>query len=441
MKQKSILQIFRSNIDENSVETVELEDNNNNLENPQEEQEEVEMRSEHEDETASESDNSEPEEASGKSDTPNLLEVYQTQEKWELRFPFAYYSASKKGWLCHLCSEYGEGDEYWRSVGVKLHAHPTDTFKRQMEGKKHIDAKKKKQELKNLLSKGRIYKQLIDGERQQSRNVKKRNRRVIKKFLKATYFLARKKWAVRENFRDVIDFLRDLGDQDIDEHLRECSSRATYTSVKSADEFLECLSKHLEDEFINRLIAAYDFTLMADETSDMGDRCELAIFVRYIDSDLHEIKEEFLGMVEVVGSKGAEALCMKICNVLQEKGINIENMRFNGMDGTNTMSGETSGLQRRFRHITPHSKYMNCRNHKLALVFVHLLEQYEALKAVDTSVVSVWKLMKYSSVKSAVFGEAQSAEGLQNLKLLKAAPTRWLHMGMPQSVWFQDSNP
>ena len=75
---------------------------------------------------------------------------------------------------------------------------------------------------------------------------------------------------------------------------------------------------------------------MASETMDMGDCCELA--------DRHEMQEEFLGMVKIVGSKSAEALCANICNVLQEKGVNIENMRFNDMDGTNNMSGEISGL-------------------------------------------------------------------------------------------------
>ena len=44
---------------------------------------------------------------------------------------------------------------------------------------------------------------------------------------------------------DVIVFLRDLGDQDIDQHLRECSNCATYEA--SVDKFLKCLSKHLGD--------------------------------------------------------------------------------------------------------------------------------------------------------------------------------------------------
>ena len=137
----------------------------------------------------------------------------------------------------------------------------------------------------------------------------------------------------------------------------------TYVSTTSTDEFLHCLSDHLEGDFLSRLISACDFSLMADETTDMTDRAELSIFIRYVDSDSHEVKEEFLGLVEVVGKKGMEALFKLICEVLQDKGVDINQMRFNGFDGTNTMSGEISGLQRRFRHLVPHSKYINIRNH------------------------------------------------------------------------------
>ena len=73
----------------------------------------------------------------------------------------------------------------------------------------------------------------------------------------------------------------------------------------------------------------------------------------------------------MVGSTGAEVLSKLICEGLQDKGVDMKQMRFNGFDGTNTMNGEVSGLQVRFRHFVPHSKYINCRNHQLALVFVH----------------------------------------------------------------------
>ena len=168
---------------------------------------------------------------------------------------------------------------------------------------------------------------------------------------------------------------------------------------------------------------------MADETTDIADRAQLSIFIRYIDADDHTVKEEYLGLTEVVGSKGAEALLEKICDFLKEKGIDINQMRFNGFDGTNTMSGEITGLQRRFRHLVPHTKYMNCRNHRLALVFVHLLPKHQALFDADAVIMAVWKLMKYSTVKASVFGAAQEAMGQNKLKLLKAAPTRWLSHG------------
>ena len=64
-------------------------------------------------------------------------------------------------------------------------------------------------------------------------------------------------------------------------------------------------------EFLNRLIVVHDFTPVATETTDLGDCCELAIFVRYVDSDLHELEEKCLGMVEVVGSKGEKPYVLR----------------------------------------------------------------------------------------------------------------------------------
>ena len=112
---------------------------------------------------------------------------------------------------------------------------------------------------------------------------------------------------------------------------------------------------------------------MTDETPNISDRAELSIFVRYVDSDTHKTNEEFLSRVEIIGSKGVEVLYILICEVLANKVIEINQMRFNGMDGTNTACGERSVLQRRLRHTAPNANSVNYCSHKLALVFVHLL--------------------------------------------------------------------
>ena len=51
------------------------------------------------------------------------------------------------------------------------------------------------------------------------------------KFFQVNLFSClKKKWAIHKNFPDFIKFLQNVGDKDIDWHLHNCSSRATYTS-------------------------------------------------------------------------------------------------------------------------------------------------------------------------------------------------------------------
>ena len=72
-----------------------------------------------------------------------------------------------------------------------------------------------------MLRKGSVYKQSLTGVKGQGQKCKRRNRAVIKKFLKTAYFLVTKKWAICENFQDVTEFIKDLGDEDLSAYLRQ----------------------------------------------------------------------------------------------------------------------------------------------------------------------------------------------------------------------------
>ena len=140
--------------------------------------------------------------------------------------------------------------------------------------------------------------------------------------------------------------------------------------------------------------------MLADKTTDMANRALLSVYIRYLHSFNNQVKEVYLGLVEIQDSKGAEALCQKICEVLCAKGFDIKQLIFHGLDGTNAISGERSDLQRQLFHEAPHSKYVNCRSHRLALVFAHLMPQYKELREVDATVLALWKAYKYSSIKA-----------------------------------------
>ena len=62
-------------------------------------------------------------------------------------------------------------------------------------------------------------------------------------------------------------------------------------------------------------------------------------------------------------------------------------------------------------------------------MFMYLISKFQVLAHVDALILAAWKLMKYPFVKASVFGAAQTVDILKIIKLLKAAPTRWLSHG------------
>ena len=93
---------------------------------------------------------------------------------------------------------------------------------------------------------------MVAGAETQNNASKDCNRRLIGKFIK-TYFLTRKKWAVKFNFKDVINFLDNIGDPNIKYHLRNTPQNSTYTST-FAVELLKLIGDHLASILLRDLI-------------------------------------------------------------------------------------------------------------------------------------------------------------------------------------------
>ena len=81
--------------------------------------------------------------------------------KWERAFTWSYYSAVEEGWFCKTCQEHShDGDEYWKTLLQKHDAYLDVFFQEHENSKKHKDAVANKKELKAVLSKGNVPKQL-----------------------------------------------------------------------------------------------------------------------------------------------------------------------------------------------------------------------------------------------------------------------------------------
>ena len=264
---------------------------------------------------------------------------------------------------------------------MKHGKHPREIFSRHQKSSKHIDANKTKfSVLKIIHEKGNIRNQLKRGfMNKKAENEEEENKSVITKFFKITYFLAKKKWAVKNNFSDIVEFLKDIGDKEIVNFLNGAQKNATYTSKFTVEDYICYISDYLEEELIDNIKLAEDFSLLADDSTDEADRSELSIFVHYVDLLKHCPVEKLLGITQVVHSKTAADLVEIINNFFIEKGIDISKINFTGLDGMSTMSSGKVRLLQCLQHFSPYSIYLNCRNHQLALCLVHLVKQFPEL--------------------------------------------------------------
>ena len=130
-----------------------------------------------------------------------------------------------------------------------------------------------------------------------------------------------------------------------------------------------------------------------------------------------------------VSSTKSGLLLEKITIVLKGRNIDIKDTSFCCLDGTNSVSGETSGLQRRLCNAAPHSMYVNCRCNWFALWFKHLIKVFPWLSTIDTLLLGLWKMFHYSAKNRSILRELQAAYGMKAIFTVKVIVTWWLSHG------------
>ena len=100
---------------------------------------------------------------------------------------------------------------------------------------------------------------------------------------------------------------------------------------------------------------------MADESTHVASKEELFICARWIEDG--KAVEHYLGMIRA-HEVDAGALTPYLLDFLHSKGIDMKKLRGLGFDGTNTMSGQKSGVQLRIRRHAPSAIFVHCRCHQ-----------------------------------------------------------------------------
>ena len=172
------------------------------------------------------------------------------------------------------------------------------------------------------------------------------------------------------NFRALLRFRIDAGDADLQHHLETASKNAQYTSPSIQNELIVCAGKLITDEIAARVNAAKSFAILADETTDSSCKEQLSVCVRYVHYDAYghpQLREDFVGFVDVSSDLTAAGLSTAILNTVQSVGIDISYCHGQGYDGASAMSGRLHGVQAIIMQLYPLALYTHCASHCLNL--------------------------------------------------------------------------
>ncbi|XP_071821470.1 52 kDa repressor of the inhibitor of the protein kinase-like [Apostichopus japonicus] len=207
-----------------------------------------------------------------------------------------------------------------------------------------------------------------------------KNRQFLKSIIKTVEICGRQGWALRGhrdeqtssalnkgNFKALLDFRVDAGDNALAEHLQTAPLNAVYTSAICQNDLLLCIKEYIQGIIISEVKAqplGPFYTVEADEVTDIANWEQLAIVIRYLKGN--KPIERLVGYVACDSITGEE-ICRNILDTLTALGLNPQDCRGQTYDGAGNMAGKERGCAARFQEVSPRAHYHHCSSHSLNL--------------------------------------------------------------------------
>ncbi|KAL4083385.1 hypothetical protein QTP88_028709 [Uroleucon formosanum] len=227
------------------------------------------------------------------------------------------------------------------------------------------------------------------------------------------------------NFRAILKYkAKDLNHL---KHFLESDGRYKYTSAKIQNEIISSAGDILLEKIVKEVNSAKCFSVLADETTDISVKEQLALCVRYVvgsDENVF-VCERFLKYIEIYSLTGKD-IASTIVNGLNSCGIDCSNMYGQGYDGASNMSGRFKGTQKIVRETCPKALYVHCAAHSLNLAVSTSCD----IQAIRNSLGLVEKMYcflntpKHKNVLLSVINESDMDTRSKSIKHLCA--TRWV---------------
>ena len=126
------------------------------------------------------------------------------------------------------------------------------------------------------------------------------------------------------NFWALLQFRVAAGDKALENHLAHAAHNAVYTSPRIQNEIAAVLGDSIRKTILGRVKTAKFFSVIADEVTDISNKEQMSLVLRYVDPAAEVIKEDFIDFIECDTGVTGEALSQKIIGRLQALDLDLQ---------------------------------------------------------------------------------------------------------------------
>lgn len=181
------------------------------------------------------------------------------------------------------------------------------------------------------------------------------------------------------NFRELLRFRIESGDNVLKEHLESSSSKATYISSVTQNELIKCCGEEILTQIISKIKSAGYYSIIFDETTDCSHISQMSLVLRYVNNE-GDPQESFVGFVDchsdnynetnnelVEPSLSGVTLAQTVLRYLKKFDLNLEYCVGIGTDTCSLMLGEQKGAVTELQKKLVNSHRCPCKSHTLNL--------------------------------------------------------------------------